>query len=249
MHRKHSLVNQLTRFTAGTACLWCHTEHHSTDRLKYHLRVSPACVHGLRVTTGEVYERGSGTKRSGPRAHRGLPPIRLVGPVNATPAQRAAALEGRLCSQDELDQELFAATGVSDVCQWVAACPLPAAGASSPSAVADSVVGSPDLIRPSLHCLPSPLARPIHEASRGRWFALHDCSEVRPDNWQVPSPRWEGLLRDDFACQLPSSWHRYWRCWHAALNFRPWSSEFTKTLRSASAAPSREGLGLEGLRV
>ena len=64
-----------------------------------------------------------------------------------------------------------------------------------------------------------------------------------------PSPRWEGLLRDDFACQLPSSWHRYWRCWHAALNFRPWSSEFTKTLRSASAAPSREGLGLEGLRV
>ena len=70
MHRKHSLVNHLTRYTAGTACLWCHTDHHSTDPLKYHLRVSPACVHGLRVTTGEVYERGTGTKRSGPRAHR-----------------------------------------------------------------------------------------------------------------------------------------------------------------------------------
>ncbi|CAE7208415.1 unnamed protein product, partial [Symbiodinium microadriaticum] len=67
VHCKHSLVNHLTRYTAGTVCLWCHTEHHSTDRLKYHLKVSPACVHGLRVTTGEVYERGTGTKRQRPK--------------------------------------------------------------------------------------------------------------------------------------------------------------------------------------
>ncbi|CAE7196401.1 unnamed protein product [Symbiodinium microadriaticum] len=169
---------------------------------------------------------------------------RVLTATSATAAQRAAALEGRLCSQTELDQELFAATGVSDVYQWAGACPVPAAQAPFPPAAdasADASVVSPlDPLCPSLHHLPSPLTCPIQAAPCGRWFALHDCSAVRSDNWQVPSPRWEGLLRDDFACQLPSSWHRYWRCWHAAIVCRPWSSEFyrhTKLLHSASAAP------------
>ena len=34
LHRKHSVVNVLTRYTAGTVCIWCHTDHQSTDRLK-----------------------------------------------------------------------------------------------------------------------------------------------------------------------------------------------------------------------
>ena len=51
-------------------------------------------MHGLRVTVGEVYTCGSGTKRVGRRGHRGLPPLRLAGPLNATPAQRLASIEG-----------------------------------------------------------------------------------------------------------------------------------------------------------
>ncbi|CAE7876172.1 unnamed protein product [Symbiodinium microadriaticum] len=247
MHRKHAIVNQLTRLTSGTACLWCHTEHHSTDRLKYHLKVSPACVHGLRVTVGEVYARGSGTKRSGPRAHRGLPPVRLIGPLNATPAQRAAALEGRTCSRSDLDHELFAATGATAVYEWPEApscahmstpppCASTAAGSPSPSAPLSGLVSR----RPGSHT-------PCAHTQSGRWFALHDCSAVRADDWQVPSPRWEGLLQGAFACQLPHSWHKYWRCWSAAVSHSPWSHDFysrTKLLRLAhDASPQGSSTG------
>ena len=240
MHRKHAIVNQLTRFTSGTACLWCHTEHHSTDRLKYHLKVSPLCVHGLRVTTGEVYERGSGTKRSGPRAHRGLPPVRLVGPLNATPAQRFAALEDRPCAQSELDQELLVATGAASVYEWPDA-PLRHAPEASPQpqgSLAHGAVSPPAFSR-ALE--PLQTVSCAHEAAGlpGRWFSLHDPSSVRADEWLVPSPRWEGLLQGAFACQLPHTWHKYWRCWSAAASLDPWSHDFyrnTKLLRSVQAA-------------
>ena len=42
----------------------------------------------------------------------------MIGPRNATPAQRVAALQNRACTQQELTQELFAATAVYDVYQW-----------------------------------------------------------------------------------------------------------------------------------
>ena len=71
MHRRHSVVNCVTRFTHSTACLWCRTEHHSTDRLKYLLKVSAACMHGLRVQTGEVYEYSCRTHQSHCPAARG----------------------------------------------------------------------------------------------------------------------------------------------------------------------------------
>ena len=118
IHRKHSVVSSYTRLTHGTVCLWCHTEQHSTDRLKYHLRTSTGCLHGLRVTVGEVYEYGTGTKRTGRRRHVGLPAIRLPGPVNATPAQRAAAAAGRPCTEDDLSRELLQATGTACVHEW-----------------------------------------------------------------------------------------------------------------------------------
>ena len=124
IHRKHSVVNCLTRYTNGTVCLWCHVDMHSTDRLKYHLRTTPSCLHGLRVTVGEAYVYGSGTKRSGRRGHVGLPPTRMIGPLNATPAQRVAALQNRACTQQELTQELFAAAAVHDVYQWPVTGPL-----------------------------------------------------------------------------------------------------------------------------
>ena len=118
IHRKHSVVNCLTQFTLGTVCLWCNVDHHSTDRLKYHLGRSLSCMHGLRVVVGPAYVYGSDTKRKGARGHRGLPPIRLAGPVNATPAQRLAAAEGRPYSEDELRRERLCALGVEDVYAW-----------------------------------------------------------------------------------------------------------------------------------
>ena len=102
IHRKHSVVNSLTQFTAGTTCLWCQVEHHSTDRLKYHLRRSPSCVHGLRVTVGRSYIYGSGSKRRGVQQHRGLPPFSCRGlamphPHSAAHLWRAESLLQRSC--------------------------------------------------------------------------------------------------------------------------------------------------------
>ncbi|CAE7253370.1 unnamed protein product, partial [Symbiodinium sp. CCMP2592] len=118
VHRKHSVVNSLTRYTNGTVCLWCHCDHHSTDRLKYHLKVTPACMHGLRVTVGQAYVYGTGTKRSGARGHRGLPATRLPGPINATPAQRAASLAEIPCTEDDLCQERQAIVGTHELYSW-----------------------------------------------------------------------------------------------------------------------------------
>ena len=140
LHKKHSVVNVLTQYTCGTVCKWCHTEHHSTDRLKYHLRTSPLCVHGLRVVVGPLYVPGTGTKRSGPRIHRGLPPLRMPGPVNATPAQRQASLEGRHCEERELRDELQRATGSEDVYRWPQDSRPAVADSGSPPLPADTQV-------------------------------------------------------------------------------------------------------------
>ncbi|CAE7776013.1 unnamed protein product [Symbiodinium sp. CCMP2592] len=121
VHRKHTVVSSLTHYTNGTVCLWCHHEHFSTDRLKYHLKTTPACMHGLRVVVGHAYEYGTGTKRRGPGRHRRLPALRLPGPLNATPAQRAAAAAGRLCTEDELRQERLLLLGSADVYAWPSA--------------------------------------------------------------------------------------------------------------------------------
>ncbi|CAE7381000.1 unnamed protein product, partial [Symbiodinium sp. CCMP2592] len=74
MHRKHGVLSDVTAYMAGSVCLWCMHDFHSSDRLKYHLQSHRACLHGLRVTVGPVYQYGSGTKRKGRTAHRGVPP-------------------------------------------------------------------------------------------------------------------------------------------------------------------------------
>ena len=102
MHRMHGRVALLTQYTLGSVCLWCLTDFHNTDRLKYHLLHSLTCEHGLRCVVGPVYEYGSGSKRSGKKGHPRAPLYRVAGPINATPAQRLAALEGRQCSDQEL---------------------------------------------------------------------------------------------------------------------------------------------------
>ena len=213
LHRKHSVVNVLTRYTHGTACLWCHTEHHSTDRLKYHLGRSPSCMHGLRVVVGMVYVYGTGTKRSGTRLHRGLPPLRLIGPLNASPAQRLAAAQGRECTQDELQHELRLATGSNDVYLWP----------DSPhtAALGPDGLSVPSTQAPSADAMPCPASCPAFEP--GRWFSLVDQSDVAHQDWRTPSSLWSGLLSGDFVCQFPGSWHRYWKLWHAMHFQDAWS--------------------------
>ena len=219
LHRKHSVVNVLTKYTLGTVCLWCHSEHHSTDRLKYHLSRCRDCVHGLRVVIGHVYEYGTGTKRTGARQHRGLPPIRLPGPINATAAQRHAAAEGRPCSEEELSDELFQAVGTRDAFSW------PDSLVDSASQIA--AVPSPQRLlsaeAPSEHT-PAVHAATCHPSRACRWFSLVDLSTVSSQDWHTPSPLWSGLLTGAFVCQFPSSWHQYWKLWKAMQVAHPWSS-------------------------
>ena len=230
LHRRHSVINVLTRYTNGTVCLWCNTEHHSTDRLKYHLKTTPACVHGLRVVVGPQYEHGTGTKRSGPRTHRGLPPIRVAGPLNATPAQRAACLAGRVCTADEIDRELLQSVGTRDVYKWPPDCPQAlAVDGHTASGEGDPAPALPEL---------SAQAPPVAGTPRVlvRWFSLLPLSEVKEDDLHVPSPLWPGLFASAFACQFPAAWHRYWRTW-SALHFQdPWTLDFHRAVRTAREA-------------
>ena len=242
LHRKHAVVNVLTRYTAGTVCLWCHTEHHSTDRLKYHLSRNASCMHGLRVVVGQVYSYGTGTKRTGARLHRGLPPIRISGPINATAAQRLAAIEGRQCTPVELQQELLRVTGATDVYSWP---PL-----SSITASNDHASPAAAVLHPESSLIPSPCEPASLVAhSVGRWYSLVDQSIVTASDWHTPSPLWERLLAQPFVVQWPPSWHRYWRIWHAMHTLRPWSPgafRAARVLREANSAFGDVGMSFPG---
>jgi len=231
IHRKHSVVNQLTRLTNGTVCLWCNTEQHSTDRLKYHLRTTPGCVHGLRVVVGESYEYGTGTKRTGARAHRGLPAIRLPGPLNATPAQRRAAAAGRACEDDALREELQRKTGATCVYDWPASPAAASPGVDNPGAPVEGE-------------LTATAAAP---SSVSRWFTLVPMSAADAalaDGVSIPSPYWPGLFTPGIAWQLPSSWHRFWRLWSALEANTPWHRDTRSAfgvLRAASSSHAVQG--------
>ena len=234
LHRKHAVVNVLTRYTEGTICLWCHTEHHSTDRLKYHLSRSASCMHGLRVVVGQVYSYGTGTKRTGARHHRGLPPVRIPGPLNATAAQRAAALEGRPCTGEELQQELLRVTGAEDVYSWP---PLPLAVPDPSHAPPPGLSLSTETLAVSPSFVPTRLSSAIG----GRWFSLVDHSAVAASDWHTPSPLWDRLLAQPFVVQWPTSWHRYWRVWQAMHTFSPWSPSAFRAAHVLRAASSSFG--------
>ena len=226
-HRKHSVVNSLTLFTAGTVCLWCHVDQHSTDRLKYHLRRNPMCVHGLRVVVGRSYTYGSGSKRRGVQGHRGLPPVRLPGPQNATPAQRRAALLGRPATPAELSEELRSATGVEDVYSWPDHPSVPSAEVET---LADSALPTP----PS----PMPTARAAPTVSSLHFWWLADAFEVGADS--LPSPFWSGLATRVACWGLPSSWHRWWRLWLAAdIAANPWDYRQRAVLRPLRPSAQR----------
>ncbi|CAE7401593.1 set10 [Symbiodinium microadriaticum] len=139
--------------------------------------------------------------------------IQLTGPLNASPAQRVAAAQGRECTQEELQRELFLATGGTDVYLWP----------DSPPTATSRVAGSPVLGSQALpaEVMPRPGTSP--SSGPGRWFSLVDQSEVANLDWRTPSPLWSGLLAGDFVCQFPGSWHRYWKLWHAMHFQDAWS--------------------------
>ena len=226
-HRRHSVVNRLTLFTDGTTCLWCHTNHHSTDRLTYHLRTTPNCLHGLRVTVGHAYTYGSGTKRSGARGHRGLPPTRLPGPLNATPAQRAAAAEGRAADEQELQRELQAAAGVSNVFSW-------------PELSQEPGRLAPELARTlgNMHSgLPSSA---IEETPTGELLSFWRIADAfSPNVSSLPSPYWPGLSRQQVCWGLPPEWHRWWNLWLAADSVpNPWSAHARRAQKPLRPRPT-----------
>ncbi|CAE7283093.1 unnamed protein product [Symbiodinium sp. CCMP2592] len=251
VHRKHSVVNWLTQFTHGTVCLWCNVQQHSTDRIKYHLGRSPMCMHGLRVVVGHAYVYGSGTKRKGQRGHRGLPPIRLPGPINATPAQRRAAEEGRICTEDELRQERLRVLGVGDVYQWPHE-------PSDAAASGDGTVGTTASDLPQL-----PVSHPGFPDTEGEPHGLHgrDSSPeafthllvetdtpgesgdtARSDTLPpLVSPLWHALLhRRGYWC-LPRTWHRMWGLWWTLQSLHPWTHAAKRGFRLLrTALESRE---------
>ena len=230
IHRKHTIVNVLTSLTAGTTCLWCHQEHYSTDRLKYHLRRSASCVHGLRVVVGSAYSYGSGSKRTGPRGHRGLPALRLPGPVNATPVQRQAALEGRAPTDAELQDELYRATGATGDYQWPSDRTPGVLRASTVHETSCSPGPPPDLSSAR------PLLLPDSGSDGPTWRNFVDAAD--PLAVDIPSPWWPGLQREGTYWGLPSAWHRYWKLWLAAESTPDsWSSQ----VRCAQAPLRRAG--------
>ena len=226
IHRKHSVVNCLTQFTCGTVCLWCNVEQHSTDRLKYHLRVTPLCLLGLRVTVGPAYIYGTGSKRSGRRGHRGLPPVRIPGPVNATPAQRTAAAEGRVCSEDDLRAERMQVLGVADIYDW------PDAGIPDEQGLRPAAGTPPGSFPPvstvppvEASAFPSAATAPNSAAHVVCWAKVITEASVAtiPSTWPVVSPLWKGMLLRTVAWQLPTDWHRLWTLWWTIHTMHPWA--------------------------
>ena len=243
IHRKHSVVNCLTKFTHGTVCLWCHVDMHSTDRLKYHLRTTPLCLHGLRVTVGEAYVYGTGTKRTGRRGHVGLPPARMVGPRSATPAQRLASLENRECTEQELRQELYAAAAVHNVFEWPRA-PVEASqtgtagGDPEPPAVAsDAALGRVAPVRMA----DTPASSPAFYT-----VVIHSQALAADrDGLRIVSPLWSGLSQLNIAWRLPREWHVYWRLWAALQAGQAWDyrhkSAFSCLRRAIGAITTSSG--------
>ena len=253
IHRKHSVVSCYTKLTNGTVCLWCHTEMHSTDRLKYHLRTTPACLHGLRVSVGEVYAYGTGTKRTGQRQHRGLPALRLPGPINATPAQRKAAAEGRPCTPEELVEELRSRLGVSSANEWPTGpareADVQAPGVLTPlsqggerlndGAVSPALTG--EAVRPP-HSSPAPL----------RWYRLVTASQADSADEQghfCLSPLWAQLVGTPGIWCLPVEWHRLWPLWHAMQADAPWDASHKRAFGILRGALTDKPLAAWALAV
>ncbi|CAE7323784.1 unnamed protein product [Symbiodinium sp. CCMP2592] len=239
LHRRHGVLSDVTAYMAGSVCLWCMRDFHSSDRLKYHLQTQRPCLHGLRVTVGPVYQYGSGTKRKGRAAHRGVPPLRLCGPCNATPAQRRAAELTVPVAEADLQAE-WDAVQHSPALSDLVPGNLQRASAPETPAVASSVAPVSLVANPVLSvtavCPGEPSGCPP-EPSPPAWFSLVDGTASCVD-WALPSPWWPGLLVRGGIFHLPSSWHRLWPLWSTLESLAPLEHRAIRhfgVLRSASS--------------
>ena len=153
-------------------------------------------------------------------------------PLNATPAQRAAALEGRVCTDAELADELRRATGASRVDEW-----SDDAHGIDPR-VLQGQVESPAASSPE----PS---IPARTQPQRRWFhvvpALH-TENADFDGVTCLSPLWTGLVHAHGIWKLPRSWHQYWSLWRALEAGAAWDVQHRRAfsvLRKALASSPR----------
>ena len=199
-----------------------------------------SCEHGLRVVVGPCYEYGTGSKRKGPQRHPRRPPCRVYGPVNASPAQRVAAGQGRPCTQDELDAELNrVAPGpafASEVSVRAVVPQVEVPGPDPPPTPEGSLstIHAPDQWGSPLPLLPS-------------FSFLESASQ---DDLRVPPMRW-GTQPFPAVWQLPTAWQDCWRLW-AALHFsHKWSRSVWRHCRRSTGgarytAAGRRICGLPG---
>ena len=186
----------------------------------------------------------TGTKRTGQRQHRGLPALRLPGPLNATPAQRKAAAEGRPCTDDELAEELRSRLGVSSIHEWPARTsqvrhdgnqgpcvpPLPSRGGESLDAAAVIFASEGEAA-----------STPRLGPAQLRWYRLVTASQADNADEQghlCLSPLWSQLVGTLCMWCLPVEWHRMWPLWHAMQADAPWDVSYKRAfgiLRGAFA--------------
>ncbi|CAE6956504.1 unnamed protein product [Symbiodinium sp. CCMP2592] len=186
-HRKQGILARATALCDGTTCSWCLRDFHSSDRLKYHISTTPACRLSLEISVGPHHTYGSGSKRRGPQQHRRLPPLRISGPINATPAEREAATNGQPWAPDALQQEWDKLLSQS----------LGEGPAGPPS---DQVCPQPTM--PAPVAAPSTTPAPVLLA-----FTLAVDSSL-------PSPWWPGLCRRPACWRFPPVWNQLAAFWH-----------------------------------
>ena len=237
LHRMHGRVALSTQYTLGPVCLWCLHDFHNTDRLRYHILHSPACEHGLRCVVGPVYEYGTGSKRRGRKGHPRAPVYRLPGPINASPAQRRAASEGRVCTADELADELARLApgpAFSSEARSSPVVPRP-----EPSGLATALAESTqaplaaDRLSPPVWSLGTDSTAPI-------WGSFADFAH--DDDWLIPSVHWHHP-QPTRIWRIPEDWNSCLDlCVEVAKNV-PWSAgmwRLTSPLRKEAVGGSHE---------
>ena len=238
LHRTHGRVALSTQYTHGPVCLWCLHDFHNTDRLRYHILHSPACEHGLRCVVGPVYEYGTGSKRRGRKGHPRAPVIRVPGPMNASPAQRQAASEGRDCTAAELADELARlAPGPAFSSEARSSPVVPRPEPSDPATVSATPSQVPETVVLSQPGEPTDSAPPT--SSGPIWGSFADFAQ--DDDWLLPSVHWH-RSQPPRIWRVPNDWSTCLDlCVEVAKNV-PWSAgmwRLTAPLRKEAAGGSR----------
>ncbi|CAE7421618.1 unnamed protein product [Symbiodinium sp. KB8] len=164
-------------------------------------------------------------------------------PLNATPAQRLAAAEGRVCSARELEDEL----------NRIAPGPSFASEARSANVIPrPASVTTPELAAPSSH-QPSASSDVRLSALAAPALTIPSCTSVlewrafaefaHPDDWIVPSVLWHAP-QPPSVWIMPESWHRCFKLFRVISFGCPWSPGMwrgSSFLRREAAPPSSAG--------